>query len=89
MLRRPTNTLQTSSLFYYCSYFGNHSDAAGVGYHPLFATGYDLLVLLLQLQPEIMDQLLANFLEGKPFKAVGEPGKGELRLGQGHLQKSV
>ena len=50
------------------SYFGNHSDAAGFHYHPSFASGYDLLEVLLQLQPEIMDQMMENFLEGKPFK---------------------
>ena len=52
------------------SYFGNHSDAAGFHYHPSFASGYDLLEMLLQLQPEIMDQLMEHFLEGKPFKTV-------------------
>ena len=52
------------------SYFGNHSDAAGLHFHPRFASGYELLEAYLQLQPEIMGQLLHMFIEGQPFKAV-------------------
>ena len=52
------------------SYFGNQSDALGSHYHPSFATGYDLFEVLLQLQPEIKEQLLQLFIEDKPFKTV-------------------
>ena len=61
------------------SYFGNHSDAFGSHYHPSFATGYDLLEALLHLQPEVKDQLLQLFIEGRPFKTVhgrGSEGNG-------------
>ena len=52
------------------SYYGNHSDAFGSNYRPSFTTGYDLLVALLERQPEVTDQLLEHFLEGRPFKKV-------------------
>ena len=52
------------------SYFGNHSDASGLHYDPTFTSGYALLKALLQLQPEVMEQLLEQFLEGQPFKTV-------------------
>ena len=53
------------------SYFGNYSDPSGSAYLPPSSSGgYDLLEVLLQLQPEVMDQLLEHFLEGRTFKTV-------------------
>ena len=53
------------------SYFGNYSDTSGSAYLPPSSSGgYDLLEVLLQLQPEVLDQLLEHFLEGRTFKTV-------------------
>ena len=50
------------------SYFGDHCGASSISRHR--PSGYDLLEVLLQLQPEVMEQLLEHFLEGRTFKTV-------------------
>ena len=66
----PHLPLSVLSALLLLSYFGNHSDASGLHYHPSFTSGHALLEVLLQLQPEVKEQLLQLFIEGQPFKRV-------------------